>query len=97
MNSPGVQILPSETPLERLSRNRRRTTKPRLRPLLGHFLSLIATWVQRVAVRRLVWELTGSGTWLGIVAAAELCPAIVIGPLAGTLADRLNPHGSEPF
>ena len=56
----------------------------------GNFISLIGTWVQRVATGWLAWELTHSGAWLGIIAAAELLPSIVAGPLGGAMADRMD-------
>ncbi len=58
--------------------------------MLANFCSLVGTWVQRVAVGWLTWDLTGSGAWLGVVAVADLCPAILVGPFAGALADRIN-------
>ncbi len=54
----------------------------------GNSVSLIGTWMQRVAVGWLTWELTGSAAWLGIVAFADLFPTVVIAPLAGAAADR---------
>ena len=57
----------------------------------GNALSLIGTWVQRVAVGWLTWELTHSATWLGIIAIVDLAPAIVMGPLGGAIADRHSP------
>ena len=42
----------------------------------GNFISLIGTWVQRVATGWLAWDLTHSGAWLGAIAAAELLPSI---------------------
>jgi len=60
------------------------------RYVLANFSSLVGTWVQRVAVGWLTWDLTGSGAWLGIVAVADLCPAVIVGPFAGALADRVN-------
>ena len=54
----------------------------------GNSVSLIGTWMQRVAVGWLTWELTGSGAWLGVVAFAELFPTVLIAPFAGVLADR---------
>ncbi|MSP67334.1 MAG: MFS transporter [Alphaproteobacteria bacterium] len=54
----------------------------------GNLISLIGTWMQRVAVGWLTWELTGSTTWLGLMALADLGPAVVIAPLAGVAADR---------
>ena len=56
----------------------------------GNFISLIGTWVQRVATGWLAWELTHSGAWLGIIAAAELLPSIIAGPLGGAMADRMD-------
>lgn len=56
----------------------------------GNAVSLVGTWVQRVAVGWLTWELTKSGTWLGIVAAAEFLPAILVSPLGGAAADRMD-------
>ncbi len=55
----------------------------------GNAISLTGTWVQRVALGWLTWELTGSGTWLGIIAFADLFPAVLLGPIGGVMADRL--------
>lgn len=54
----------------------------------GSAVSLIGTWMQRVSVGWLCWELTGSGAWLGLLAFADLFPSVVVGPLAGAAADR---------
>src|SRR6266571_3039678 len=56
----------------------------------GNAISLIGTWLQRVAVGWLAWQLTHSGTWLGLVAFADLFPTVVLSPLAGALADRVD-------
>jgi MFS family permease len=50
--------------------------------------SLVGLWIQRLAVGWLAWQLTGSALWLGIIAFADLCPTVVVGPFAGALADR---------
>ena len=55
---------------------------------IGNVFSLVGTWVQRVALGWLVWELTGSGTWLGAVAFADLFPMVLVTPFAGAMADR---------
>lgn len=55
----------------------------------GNAVSLTGTWVQRVALGWLTWELTASGTWLGLIAFADLFPAVVLGPIGGVVADRL--------
>ena len=56
----------------------------------GNSISLIGLWVQRVAIGWLTWELTGSATWLGLVAFADLFPSILIGLVGGVAADRLD-------
>lgn len=53
-------------------------------------MSVVGLWVQRVAVGWLTWELTHSAAWLGAVGMAEFLPAIVMAPIAGVLADRLD-------
>jgi MFS family permease len=47
--------------------------------------------MQRVGVGWLAWELTHSPVWLGIIAAADLAPVLVLAPLGGALADRGSP------
>jgi MFS family permease len=57
---------------------------------LGNVFSLVGTWVQRVALGWLVWELTDSGAWLGAVAFADLFPMVLVTPWAGAMADRYD-------
>ncbi|MFM1814135.1 MAG: hypothetical protein RLZ98_830 [Pseudomonadota bacterium] len=59
---------------------------------LGDLASLIGNWIQRVATGWLAWELTHSAAWLGIVAFAELAPALIMAPLGGAIADRGDPR-----
>jgi MFS family permease len=54
----------------------------------GSSISLIGTWMQRIGVGWLAWELSHSGAVLGLVAFADLFPTIVFGPFGGALADR---------
>jgi predicted MFS family arabinose efflux permease len=54
----------------------------------GNAVSLIGTWMQRIAVGWLAWELTHSGLWLGIVAFADFFPVLLLGAIAGAAADR---------
>jgi MFS family permease len=54
----------------------------------GSAVSLIGMWMQRVAIGWLTWQLTKSGLWLGIIAAADFIPVLIIGPFAGAAADR---------
>ena len=56
----------------------------------GNSLSLIGSWMQRIAVGWLAWELSHSGAVLGLVAFADLAPTLMVGPFGGALADRLD-------
>jgi MFS family permease len=58
--------------------------------LSGQAVSLIGTWLQATAQGWVVWELSGSEAALGIVAALASVPLLVLGPFAGTIADRLD-------
>ncbi len=55
-------------------------------------MSLIGTWMQRIAVGWLVYRLTDSAFLLGVVGFAGQIPAFVLAPFAGVLADRWNRH-----
>lgn len=57
---------------------------------VGNGISLVGTWVQRIAVGWLMWQMTRSEAWLGAVAFADLFPTILVGPFGGVLADRLD-------
>ncbi len=58
--------------------------------LTGHCISVIGTWVQRVAQDWLVLEITHNGAALGISVAAQFVPMLVLGPYGGLLVDRLD-------
>ena len=58
--------------------------------MIGNLFSQFAMWVQRIAVAWLTWELTQSPTWLGIIAMADFFPNVIMAPLAGALADRMD-------
>lgn len=47
-------------------------------------------WVHRIAVAWLAWEMTKSPFWVGMVAFADLAPAVVFSPFAGAIADRMD-------
>ena len=51
---------------------------------------MASQWMQRIALGWIMWELTGSTTWLGLLASAELLPGLFFGPLGGVLADRMS-------
>ena len=54
----------------------------------GQLVSVTGTWMQSVASAWLVLTLTGSGVALGVQAALNFGPIIVLGAWAGLLADR---------
>jgi MFS family permease len=56
----------------------------------GQGLSLIGTWITRVATSWLVYRLTGSALLLGVVNFAGQIPNFLLSPVAGVLADRWN-------
>jgi MFS family permease len=56
----------------------------------GQSLSLIGTWIQRIAVPWLVYKMTGSAFLLGIVGFAGQIPTFFLSPIAGVLTDRWN-------
>ena len=58
--------------------------------MAGNFFSQAGMWVQRIAVGWLTWELTKSPTWLGAMAMADFFPNVIMAPLAGALADRMD-------
>ncbi len=55
----------------------------------GQAVSLVGTWMQQVAQAWLVLELTHDPIWLGVVAAAQFIPVMVLGLFAGVAADAL--------
>ena len=56
----------------------------------GNVLSHFGTWIQRVGMGWLAWELTRSPFWLGAVGFADMVPAMILAPFAGAIADRVN-------
>jgi len=58
----------------------------------GQGISLIGTWLTRVATSWLVYRLSGSGLVLGLVGFAAQIPTFLLAPLAGVWVDRVNKH-----
>ncbi|MEO8379868.1 MAG: MFS transporter [Acidobacteriota bacterium] len=56
----------------------------------GQTVSLIGSWITRVATSWLVYRLTGSELLLGIVAFAGQIPLLLLAPFGGVLGDRLD-------
>lgn len=56
----------------------------------GQGISLIGTWIQRIAMPWLVYHLTSSAFLLGVVGFAGQIPTFLLAPFAGVLTDRWN-------
>lgn len=56
----------------------------------GQSVSLIGTWMTRIATSWLVYRLTGSALLLGLVGFAGQIPTFLFAPFAGVWVDRLN-------
>jgi MFS family permease len=58
----------------------------------GQGISLIGTWMTRLAASWLVWRLTHSAEMLGVLGFASQVPTLLFAPVAGVWIDRLNRH-----
>ena len=58
----------------------------------GQSISLVGTWMTRIATSWLVYRLSGSAFLLGIVGFAGQIPSFLLAPFAGVLVDRWNRH-----
>jgi MFS family permease len=56
----------------------------------GHAVSVIGTWMQRVAQDWLVLELTGSAVAIGTATALQFLPTLLFGVWGGVLVDRFD-------
>ncbi len=53
----------------------------------GNFVSLVGTWLQNVAQGYLVYELTNSATWIGVIAALQTLPVLLFALFGGLIVD----------
>ncbi len=58
----------------------------------GQGISLIGTWMQRIAMPWLVYEITGSVFLLGVVSFSGQIPTFILTPLAGVITDRWSKY-----
>jgi MFS family permease len=58
----------------------------------GQIISLIGTWMTRIATSWLVYRLTDSAVLLGVVGFAGQIPSFLLGPIAGVWVDRWDRH-----
>jgi MFS family permease len=59
---------------------------------LGQAAGILGYWIQQLAVHWLMYRLTGSALLLGITVFAAQIPVLLLGPIAGALADRVDRH-----
>jgi Arabinose efflux permease len=55
---------------------------------IGQAISLLGTWMQRIAVSWLVYRLTESAFVLGLISFVALIPSLVLSPFIGSFVDR---------
>ena len=58
----------------------------------GQSLSLIGTWMTRIATSWLIYRLTGSAWMLGVIGFLGQVPTFLMGPFAGVWVDRWSRH-----
>ena len=58
----------------------------------GQSVSLIGTWITRIATSWLVYRLTGSVLLLGVVGFCGQIPTLLFAPFTGVLVDRMDRH-----
>ncbi|MGP1680278.1 MAG: MFS transporter [Burkholderiales bacterium] len=56
----------------------------------GQALSLVGTWVQQVAMAWITYRVTGSAFMLGLITFSGQIPILLLAPVGGLLADRLD-------
>src|ERR671926_1300353 len=58
----------------------------------GQTISLVGTWITRIATSWLVYRLTDSALLLGIVGFCGQIPTLFLAPVAGVFVDRWDRH-----
>jgi len=58
--------------------------------LIGNIFALNGLWMQRLTIGWIAWELTGSASFVGLVAFINFAPTIIAGPFFGVLVDRIR-------
>ncbi len=58
----------------------------------GQGISLIGTWMQQIAMSWLIYRLTNSAFYLGLIGFSSQICSFVFSPFAGAISDRWNRH-----
>ncbi|MBD1422113.1 MFS transporter [Sphingobacterium chuzhouense] len=56
--------------------------------VIGQAISLLGTWMQRIAISWMVYEMTNSVFWLGFVQFIALLPSLILSPFVGSFVDK---------
>lgn len=56
----------------------------------GSLVCWTGSWAQRIATDWLAWQLTHSVMWVAVMAFCNLVPSVIVSPLAGAAADRMD-------
>lgn len=60
--------------------------------LYGNTVSVLGIWIQRLALGWQAWQLSESSLIVGIVAAGQFLPMLLLTPFFGVLVDRIRPR-----
>lgn len=58
--------------------------------ILGQGISMCGSWMQTIGITWLVFEITHSGTQVGLVLAAQYLPVLILGVFGGVVADNFK-------
>jgi len=58
--------------------------------ILGQGVGILGYWIQQIALTWMIYRLSGSATMVGLTLFASQAPVLVLSPLAGALADRVD-------
>lgn len=56
----------------------------------GAVFSNTGTWIQNLTIPYVVYQLTSSAFWVGVATFSQFIPTMLLGPLAGSVADRFD-------
>ena len=61
-----------------------------MRYVTSAWVAMVGSWIQRIGIGWLTWDMTHSGAWLGAVALGGSLPAVFLVPFAGAIGDRMD-------
>ena len=58
--------------------------------LIGTVFSMVGIWIQRLAIGWQAWQLSESAFVVGVIAAVQFLPILILTPFFGVLVDRIR-------